>query len=258
MRYHREYRGSFQGSLSKVPVFLCREPELILILNLLSCLGQYFSNMNIAEQIAENLLKREAVRVSMNPPFTWTSGIKSPIYCDNRKMIAFVEERRAVVEAFVAMVREKGGNPDVIGGTATAAIPWAAFVAYEMDLSMIYIRPEKKEHGAGKQIEGYLEPGKKVLIIEDLISTGGSSVNAAEAVRNEGGCVVEDVFAIVTYQMAKAEQAFDAANLRLSTLTDFTTLMARAKEMGNLSEEELAKVLEFGKDPAGWGEKMGF
>lgn len=213
--------------------------------------------MNTSEQIAENLLKREAVKVSISPPFTWTSGIKSPIYCDNRKMIAFVEERRAVVEAFVAMVREKGGNPDVIGGTATAAIPWAAFVAYEMDLPMIYIRPEKKEHGAGKQIEGYLEPGKKVLIIEDLISTGGSSVNAAQAVRDEGGCVVEDVFAIVTYEMAKAKAAFAEADLRLSALTNFSTLMARAKDMGTLSSEELGKVLEFAADPAGWGEKMG-
>ena len=209
------------------------------------------------EQIAENLLRKEAVRVSMDPLFNWTSGIRSPIYCDNRKMISFVEERKVVVAAFVEMVKALPVQPEVIGGTATAAIPWAAFVAQAMDLPMIYIRPEKKEHGAGKQIEGHLEPRKRVLIVEDLISTGGSSVKAVEAVREEGGCVVEEVFAIVTYEMAKAEARFAEANVKASVLTDFSTLMARAKEMGVLDEEQLAKVLEFGKDPAGWAEKMG-
>ena len=132
--------------------------------------------------------------MSIDPPFTWVSGIKSPVYCDNRRMIAFVEERKLVVEAFKKLIEEKGLKPDVIGGTATAAIPWAAFLAYDLGLPMIYIRPEKKEHGAGKQIEGHLDPGQNVLIVEDLISTGGSSVKAAEAVRNEGGCTVEDIF----------------------------------------------------------------
>lgn len=213
--------------------------------------------MSISKNIAENLLKREAVRISVEPPFTWTSGIKSPIYCDNRKMISFVEERKAVVEAFKMMIEEKGLKFDVIGGTATAAIPWAAFLAYELGVSMIYIRPEKKAHGAGKQIEGELEAGKRVLIVEDLISTGGSSVKAAEAVREEGGCVVEDILAIVTYGMDSAKKAFADANLQMHTLTDFAQIVSSASAMGSITAQQEELVLDFASDPAGWGVKMG-
>ncbi len=213
--------------------------------------------MSVAKNIAENLLKREAVKVSVEPPFTWTSGIKSPIYCDNRKMISFVEERKAVVDAFKAMIKEKGLTFDVIGGTATAAIPWAAFLAHELDVPMVYIRPKKKEHGAGKQIEGALEPGKKVLIVEDLISTGGSSVKAAEAVREEGQCIVEDILAIVTWDFDKSKTAFAEGNLNMHTLTDFAHIVTSAGEIGSITAEQQETVLGFASDPAGWGEKMG-
>ena len=213
--------------------------------------------MSVAKDIAGNLLKREAVKVKIDPPFTWVSGIKSPVYCDNRKMIAFPDERRAVVDAFKAFLDEKGLNPDVIGGTATAAIPWAAFLAYELDLPMIYIRPEKKEHGAGKQIEGHLEPGQTVLIVEDLISTGGSSVKAAEAVREEGQCTVEDIFAIVTWEMEKSKTRFEEANIRLTALTDYTNIIGLAAEEGHIPEDQLDAVLQFKEDPGAWGEKMG-
>ena len=136
----------------------------------------------ISQKVATNLLDRKAVMVKIDPPFTWVSGIKSPVYCDNRKMISFPEERRVVVEAFKEVLEGKVARgememPDVIGGTATAAIPWAAFLAYEMGLPMIYIRPEKKEHGAGKQVEGYLEAGQKVLIVEDEVLVLQSLVN---------------------------------------------------------------------------------
>lgn len=211
----------------------------------------------LSQNIAANLLKKEAVRVSINPPFTWTSGIKSPIYCDNRKMIAFPEERRAVVEAFKKLISEKGLKFDVIGGTATAAIPWAAFLAYELDVPMIYIRAEKKEHGAGKQIEGFLETGRRVLIVEDLISTGGSSCAAAKAVIEEGGCVVEDIVAIVTYGMKTATENFTNAGLNLYTLTDFSHIVDVAAETGAISEADISVVKEFAQDPAGWGAKMG-
>lgn len=214
--------------------------------------------MSLSRDIAENLLKREAVKVSINPPFTWVSGIKSPVYCDNRKMIAFPEERKVVVQGFKELLEEKGLKPDVIGGTATAAIPWAAFLAYELNLPMIYIRPEKKEHGAGKQIEGYLEKGQKVLIVEDLISTGGSSVNAAEAVRNEGGCEVSDIFAIVTWEIPKAAKCFADAGLKLSTLTDYTNIIGLAAEKGYIDKSKLEMVMQFKEDPAAWGAKMGF
>lgn len=212
--------------------------------------------MSLSEIIAENLLALGAVKVSIDPPFTWTSGIKSPIYCDNRKMISFVEQRRAVIEGFMRMIVEKGIVFDVIGGTATAAIPWAAFLAYELDKPLVYIRPEKKEHGAGKQIEGDLAPGQRVLIVEDLISTGGSSVNAALAVREEGKCLVSDIFCIVTYGFPKAVSAFEAAELKMHPLTNFETLVKVAAEKVSVSEEDLAMVLEFAKEPESWNERM--
>ncbi|MBD3330363.1 orotate phosphoribosyltransferase [Candidatus Peregrinibacteria bacterium] len=213
--------------------------------------------MSLEKEIAENLLNKEAVKVSIEPPFTWVSGIKSPVYCDNRKMISFPEERKAVVEGFKTLLEEKGLKPDVLGGTATAAIPWAAFLAYELDLPMIYIRPEKKEHGAGKQIEGHLEEGQNVLIIEDLISTGGSSVKAAEAVR-EAGAKVDDIFAIVTWEIPKSISRFEEANLSLSTLTDYTNIIGLASEKGVIPSDQLDAILQFKEDPASWGEKMGF
>jgi orotate phosphoribosyltransferase len=214
--------------------------------------------MSLAREISENLLKREAVKVSIDPPFTWVSGIKSPVYCDNRKMISFVEERKAVVDGLITLMKEKGLSPDVIGGTATAAIPWAAFLAYELGLPMIYIRPEKKEHGAGKQIEGHLDSGQTVLIVEDLISTGGSSVKAAEAVREEGGCTVEDIFAIVTWEIPKSKVRFEEAGIKLTTLTDYTNIIGLAAETGAIPEDQLEKVLQFKENPAEWGAKMGF
>jgi orotate phosphoribosyltransferase len=225
-----------------------REKNSILIQN----------NMSLTKKIAENLLKMGAVKVSINPPFTWTSGIKSPVYCDNRKMIAFVKERKLVVDGFKKLIKEKGLKPDVIGGTATAAIPWAAFLAYELKLPMIYIRPEKKEHGAGKQIEGHLTPGQNVLIVEDLISTGGSSVNAVSAVREEGKCTVEDVFAIVTWEIPKAIEVFKGANVRLTTLTDYTNIIGVAVENGSISKDQLEAVLKFKEKPAEWGKVMGY
>lgn len=212
--------------------------------------------MELAKQIAQSLLDREAVKVSMDPLFTWTSGIKSPVYCDNRKMLGFVGDREKIVEGFIQLIEENNLEFNVIGGTATAAIAWAAFIADRLHKPMIYIRPEKKEHGAGKQIEGFLQPGNKVLIIEDLISTGGSSVSAAEVVRNEGGCFVEDVLAIVTYQMEKSVKAFDEAGIKLHTLTDFGVIMELAAEQGHITADQLELVMEFRKDPAGWGEKL--
>ncbi len=217
-----------------------------------------FKNMSLSKQIAENLLRRGAVKVSIDPPFTWVSGIKSPVYCDNRKMISFPEERKAVVDGLISLMKEKGLSPDVIGGTATAAIPWAAFVAYELGLPMIYIRPEKKDHGAGKQIEGHLEPGQNVLIVEDLISTGGSSVKAAEAVREEGQCTVEDVFAIVTWEIPKSVERFQEAGIRLTTLTNYTNIITLAAETGAVPADQLDAVMEFKENPVEWGKKMGF
>jgi orotate phosphoribosyltransferase len=208
--------------------------------------------MNYKEQIAINLLEKEAVKISMDPLFSWTSGIQSPVYCDNRKMISFVEARDLVVQAFIELIKEKGLEFDVIGGTATAAIPWAAFVAQEMKMPMIYIRPAKKAHGGGKQIEGHLSPNQKVLIIEDLISTGGSSVKAAQAVREEGLCQVTDILAIVTYGFQKSIDAFQEADLTSHTLTNFDTIVENAAKLGKISPEQIEEVLKFAKDPEKW------
>lgn len=213
--------------------------------------------MDKARDIAEALLKIGAVKVSVKPPFTWTSGVKSPVYCDNRKLISHPSERKQIVDSFKELVKSLPVQSEYIGGTATAAIPWAAFLAYELDLPMIYIRPEKKEHGVGRQVEGDLPAGKRVLIVEDLISTGGSSIAAAAAVQNECKGVVTDVFAIVTYEFDEAKKKFIEAGLKLSTLTNFSTIMTCALDKGTISQDEWNKILEFRKDPRSWADAVG-
>lgn len=212
--------------------------------------------MKNAKEIAEILLDIGAVKVSVNPPFTWTSGIKSPVYCDNRKLISHPSARKKIVGGFVEMMREQNLKPEFLGGTATAAIPWAAFLAHELNLPMVYIRPEKKAHGAGKQVEGDLPVGKRVLIVEDLISTGGSSVAAAQAVQAECKGVVTDVFAIVTWEIEESKKVFAEAGLRLSALTNFSNIIGLALERGQITKEQWEKILEFKKNPRAWGAKI--
>lgn len=212
--------------------------------------------MHESKEIAKLLLDIKAIKVSMNPPFVWTSGIRSPVYCDNRRLISYPPQRKIIVEGFVKLIRALPYEPDCIGGTATAAIPWAAFVAYELDLPMVYIRPEKKAHGAGKQVEGDLPPGKRVLIVEDLISTGGSSINSAEAVQHECKGVVSDVIAIVTWELPEARQHFQEAGLRLTTLTDFSHIISCALQENAITKSEWEKILEFKRDPRAWGKNL--
>lgn len=197
------------------------------------------------KQIAQILLDLNAVQIKTNPPFTWTSGIKSPIYCDNRLIISDVEGRRKVVAGFIKLIENL--DFDVLGGAATGGIPWASFLAEELNLPMIYIRGEAKKHGKQNQVEGNLKKGQKVLIVEDLFSTGKSSINVAEAVRKEGG-EVKDVIAIFTYGFLKSVEAFAQADLRFHTLTDFPTLIG----VTNLSDKEKENVLEFANDPVNW------
>lgn len=212
--------------------------------------------MERAKEIAGILLDIGAVKVSVNPPFTWTSGIKSPVYCDNRKLISHLSARKKIVEGFVEMMRAMKLEPEFLGGTATAAIPWAAFLAHELNLPMVYIRPEKKAHGAGKQVEGDLPAGKRVLIVEDLISTGGSSVAAAGAVQAECKGVVTDVFAIVTWELDESKKVFADAGLKLSSLTNFSNIIGLALEREQITKEQWEKILEFKKDPRAWGAKL--
>ncbi|MFA7681876.1 MAG: orotate phosphoribosyltransferase [Candidatus Peribacteraceae bacterium] len=205
-----------------------------------------------AKRIAELLINIGAVQLSIDPPFTWTSGIKSPIYCDNRMLYSHPEARDFVVQALVERIRSLHVEPDVIAGTATAAIGWAALVADRMNLPFVYVRSKVKEHGAQKRIEGDLLPGKDVVLIEDLISTGGSSIASVEALREEGKATVSDVVAIFTYELhASAEKAQQFA-VRFHTLSDFTTLLNIAVEQGRLTKEDVGVAATFAKDPQQW------
>ncbi len=205
--------------------------------------------MNNSKKVASALLKVEAVRLNVKEPFTFVSGIKSPIYCDNRKVIGFSKEKNDVVNAFIDILKDK--EFDILAGTATAGIPWAAFIADRLNKPMAYIRSKAKEHGAGKQIEGGDVKGKKVIIIEDLISTGGSCISALEAARNEGATEVE-VLAIFSYEFQKAYDRFNEVNCKWSTLSNFTDLIELAVEEKYLSEEESIEAKKWNKSPNTW------
>lgn len=205
-----------------------------------------------SRDISALLLDCGAVKVSVNPPFTWTSGMKAPIYCDNRAVLGHPKERTQVVEALTEAVRALPQKPDAIAGTATAGIAWAALVADRLKLPMAYVRHKAKEYGAGKNIEGAYREGDRMVVIEDLISTGGSAVRTVEILRSEGKCTVTDIVAIFTYGFPKAAEAAAQAKVSLTALSDFATLLAIAREQGTLTEEEVCIAAAFSKDPEGW------
>lgn len=194
------------------------------------------------ESIAEILLDIHAVMIRPNDKFTWASGIQSPIYCDNRKIIGDVAARRAVAKRFVELI--DSNTVDVIAGTSTAGIPHAAFVAEEMSLPMCYVRGSKKAHGTGSQIEGADVAGKRVVLIEDLVSTGGSSLEAVSALKEAGADVV-NVVAIFTYELERARESFQNAGVQLLTLSDISTLLHVSVDRGDLSESEVDEVRSF-------------
>jgi len=206
------------------------------------------------KEIARILLDLEAVSLRIDPPFTWTSGRLAPIYCDNRLIMSDPASRKIVAGGFKALIVEKGLEPELIAGTATAGIPHAAWLADLMNLPMVYVRGVAKGHGKQNRIEGRLEAGKRVVLIEDLISTGGSSVSAAEGLA-EAGAEVLGVFAIFSYGLDAAQEAFSAAGIPLYTLTSFDILAREAAQDGRLSESDLNTLAEWQKDPALWSEK---
>ena len=208
------------------------------------------------QRIAELLLDIGAVKLSVDSPFTWTSGIKSPIYCDNRMMYGHPAARDFVVNGLIARIKALHVEPDCIAGTATAAIGWAALVADRMGLPFVYVRSKAKEHGAKKMIEGDLKPGSDVVLVEDLISTGGSAIRSVEALREEGGCTVKDVVAIFTYEMLKSKDASLEAQVKYHPLSDFTTLIDTAVKQGRLTEEEQRLALDWSKDPENWAKSL--
>jgi len=207
--------------------------------------------------IAKILLENKAVKLSFNPPFTYVSGIKGPIYTDNRVLISFVEARNAIVEALTAAIKENKLKFDYVAGTATAGIPWASFVAYKLGAPMVYIRPKPKDHGTGKQIEGFLEENKRVLVIEDLVTTGGSSLKTVDIIKNEGKCKCDAVLCIFTYGLEKSKNAFAEAGIKLFSLTDLDELLDVAIDGKYISADDKAKILEYKSDPENWAAKMG-
>jgi orotate phosphoribosyltransferase len=201
-----------------------------------------------SKEIAADLLKIGAVHLRPEQPFTWTSGIKSPIYCDNRITLSYPAVRRKIAEAFAAAIREHFPQAEVIAGTATAGIPHAAWVAERLDLPMIYVRDKAKGHGRQNQIEGALAAGQNVIVIEDLISTGGSSLKAAQAVQAEGGNVL-GVMAIFSYQFPAAEALFADAGIPCMTLSNYTALLEAARERGVITAEQETLLAEWRKSP---------
>ncbi len=201
------------------------------------------------------MLKIKAVTLSPTKPYTFTSGLKSPIYCDNRLLISYPDLRKKVIDAYIDVIQKNNLVFDIVGGTATAGIPHAAWIAERLEKPMIYIRGSSKEHGKKNQIEGKLEKGQKVLIIEDLVSTGGSSVAAVESVREAGG-IVTDCCAIFTYEFEKANKKFTDAQCKLHTLTTFSEVLTTAVEQKCITPDEEILAREWSKDPEKWGERF--
>ena len=203
---------------------------------------------------AEKLLKVKAIKLQPANPFTWASGWKSPIYCDNRKTLSYPSLRNFVKIEISRLIAEKFGQVDAIAGVATGAIPQGALVADELNLPFVYVRSKPKDHGLENLIEGELRPGMKVVVIEDLISTGGSSLKAVEALR-KNGCEVIGMVASFTYGFDVAKEAFKAANVELVTLTNYDAVIKVALETAYVAEEDIDVLQAWRKDPAGWNVK---
>jgi len=203
-------------------------------------------------EVAKILLKIKAVTLRVDPPFKWVSGILSPIYTDNRLLMSYPQERSIIVNYFIKLIKENKLEPNVIAGIATSGIPWAAWIASELKLPLVYIRKKAKEHGKENLIEGSFEKGKKVVIIEDLISTGGSSLSGVQAVKAAGGKVLANL-AIFTYELKKADDNFKKEKVNLITLTNISELTDVAVVGEYITSEEKSKILEWRKDPESWG-----
>ena len=206
-------------------------------------------NNKLAIEVAKNLLKIKAVFLKPNDPFTWASGIKSPIYCDNRLTLSYPETRKVVEQGLAEVIKEYYPTCQVIMGTSTAGIAHAAYVSDILDMPMGYVRGGAKDHGRGNQIEGVVPVGKDVVVIEDLISTAGSSIEVVEVLR-EAGCNVLGIASIFTYGLKKGIDRLEAANVENHSLSNFETLVKVAAEENYISESDIAKVLKFQSNPS--------
>ena len=209
------------------------------------------STLTTQQRVAEALLQVKAVKLQPENPFTWASGWKSPIYCDNRVTLSYPEVRTLIKTELAEAIRSSFEVPDVIAGVATGAIAQGALVADLLGLPFVYIRPVAKDHGMGNQIEGELPEGSRVLVVEDLISTGGSSLKAVEAIRRAGSTVLGMV-AVYTHGFPQAEEAFASADVRLHTLSNYDAVISQALATGYISADDEALLKEWRRDPSAW------
>lgn len=207
--------------------------------------------MTDKKAIAEKLLQIKAIKLSIHEPFTWASGWKSPIYCDNRKALSFPFIREFIKSELCNVIFQTFEKADMIAGVATAGIPWGAMAADQLKLPFIYVRPKPKEHGLGNQIEGFYEPGKRVVVVEDLISTGKSSLQVVDVLKNAGMEVVGMV-SVFTYGFEESKNAFEKYNLTFKSLTDYDSLISLAIDKKLISEDDQKALLNWRHDPANW------
>jgi orotate phosphoribosyltransferase len=213
----------------------------------------FMNEQETSMALASFLLQIKAIKLNPANPFTWASGLKSPIYCDNRVTLSYPQVRTFIREGFVKMCLDKFGKPDVIAGVATGGIPQGALVAQELGLPFVYVRSEKKSHGMNNQIEGVINSGQSVVIIEDLVSTGKSSLNAVEALR-EKGAVIKGMLAIFTYGMEVATENFKNNKCELFTLSNYNALIQKAAEESYIREDDLASLIEWKNNPQAWSD----
>ena len=209
-------------------------------------------NESVALDTAEFLLQIKAIKLDKEHPFTWSSGIISPIYCDNRKILAYPKVRTFVRQEFARLIAEEYGSIDLIAGVATGAIAIGALVAQELGLPFAYVRSSKKEHGLTNQIEGVVESGQSVVVIEDLVSTGKSSLAAVTALR-EAGCNVKGMVAIFTNGLNAAAENFKKENCSLHTLTDYNSLISLAQQKNYIKESDKQSLISWRENPEAWG-----
>ena len=207
--------------------------------------------MSAASSIAEKLLQINAVKLNIENPYTWASGWKSPIYCDNRRALGFPFVRDFIKSELSAVIFEQFAEAETIAGVATGGISWGAMAADQLKLPFMYVRPKPKEHGMGNQIEGMYEAGQRVIVIEDLISTGKSSLQVCEVLQKEG-LVIEGMISIFNYGFPQATAAFKKAGIKLYSLSNYEALINHAKEQGELNEVALNSLLKWRENPAEW------
>ncbi|OXA87673.1 orotate phosphoribosyltransferase [Flavobacterium hercynium] len=208
-------------------------------------------NKDTAEKTAELLLQINAIKLNPENPFTWASGWKSPIYCDNRLILSFPSIRNYVRDEFAKNIEKQFGKPDVIAGVATGAIGIGILVAESLGLPFVYVRPEAKKHGRQNQVEGFLQKGQNVVVVEDLISTGNSSLLAVEALRNEGANI-KGMAAIFTYGFGVAQENFKNANIDLFTLSNYENLLDLAVQKQYITEDQQSTLQEWSESPSTW------